>query len=717
VKLSPRLALRPLSLACAAASLLALAHADARAQTSHDDHGVRATRIAVATQATPQPTPQTTPQPTPEKTKPNNASATAQAPAQVSATPLVPRDARARAYAKLLEGQRYISRAKSTGGITREALAAAQEAFRQATQLDPTLAEAHTALSEIAFFFLDNTDQAESEAQAAEKIDADNFGAHRILSRLYALRAGLDESKLKREDADRAIRELKEVLRLDPTDAEALALVGEFYHLTGRENDAIEAFKLWVGAPSTIDTRFYQVITQGGELSNDAALGRLAESYLRAGRTGEAIATIRQALAANPGNRQYLDLLNEAVSRGGDANAAIEELKRVAAANPADAATTVSLARAQARAGKTDDAIATLRAGIARSAKDVKQQAELTDALAQVFADATRYDEAIAAYNDLIKSHGIADAPLVADSDKQFASIYLQRIIELQRQAERTDAALATVERMRRLLGANDLMAEFYSIDLLREQGKRTEALAAAHAAREKYPENPSLLNLEATILAELGRVDEAATLLRTRLNGDFENDFGTNAAIVQMYITANRGKEAVAAAQKLLQMTPKESPAAMVQSLVLLSSAQERAGDFKGAEESLRKILAGDPSSAIALNNLGYFLTERGERLPEALDMIQRAVNAAPTNASYLDSLGWVYFKMGQLDEAERYLSDASRRNPHSSTIQEHLGDLLQKRGKQEQARTAWRKALSLSTEPSESTRLKLKINGDSRR
>jgi Flp pilus assembly protein TadD len=287
----------------------------------------------------------------------------------------------------------------------------------------------------------------------------------------------------------------------------------------------------------------------------------------------------------------------------------------------------------------------------------------------------------------------------------------------LQRQAERTDAALATVERMRRLLGANDLMAEFYSIDLLREQGKRTQALAAAHAAREKYPENPSLLNLEATILAELGRVDEGATLLRTRLNGDFENDFGTNAAIVQMYITANRGKEAVAAAQKLLQMTPKESPAAMVQSLVLLSSAQERAGDFKGAEESLRKILASDPNSAIALNNLGYFLTERGERLPEALDMIQRAVRAAPTNASYLDSLGWVYFKMGQLDDAERYLNDASRRSPRSPTIQEHLGDLLQKRGKQEQARAAWRKALSLSTEPNESNRLKSKLSGDSQR
>ncbi|MDT7540766.1 MAG: hypothetical protein QOE33_670 [Acidobacteriota bacterium] len=707
---SPRLALRVAQVTCAASLLIAICASHAHAQSAHIKLDAQSIDVAVAMQATPQPTP--------AKPKPNSASATAQVdPAQIKEVPLTtPREARARAYAKLLEGQRYLSRAKSTGNITRESLTAMQEAFRQAATLDPTFAEAHTALAEVAFFFLDDSAQAEREAQAALHADADNFGGHRLLSRIYSLRAGVDESKLKREDADRAISELKEVLRLDPTDAEALALSGEFYHLTGREADAIEAFKRWVGAPATADTRFYQVITQGGELTTDAALGRLAESLLKAGRAGEAITTIRQALVADPGNKEYLQLLSDASERGGDAGAVVEELKRVADANPTDAESAASLARAQARAGKIDDAMATLRSALSRNAKDDKKQEALTVSLAQVLTDALRYDDAIKAYNDLLKARGITDVPLVADSDKQFASKYLEEIMRLQRQAGRDSDALATVERMRRLLGANDLMAEFYSIDLLREQGKRTEALAAAHAAREKYPENPSLLRLEATILAELGRVDEAATLLRSRLNGTFENDYSTNQAIVQMYVGANRGKEAVEAAQKLVQITPKQAPGLMIQALVLLSSAQERAGDFKGAEESLRKILASDPESGIALNNLGYFLTERGERLKEALDMIQRAVRSEPTNASYLDSLGWVYFKLGQLDEAERYLTDASRRNPHSPAIQEHVGDLLQRRGKQDEARAAWRKALSLTTEPIDTTRLKAKINRDSR-
>ncbi|MFL6229334.1 MAG: tetratricopeptide repeat protein [Pyrinomonadaceae bacterium] len=653
---------------------------------------------------------------TPATARAQGATGASSAPAATQSPQPAAQGERARAYAKLLEGQRYLSRAKSTGGITREGLAAAQEAFRQAAQLDPSLAEAHTALAEVAFFFLDDNQQAEREAKWATRIDADNFGAHRLLSRLYSLSAGVEDSKFKREDGERAIAELKEVLRLDPTDAEALALVGEFYHLTGHEEEAVEAFKRWVGAPATTDIGFYHAVTQG-ELSSDAALGRLAEAYLQAGRASEAVTTIRQALAVDPQNAHYRELLAQAVEQGGDASGALEELKRMVAANPADAGASAMLARAQARAGKTDDAVATLRAAVAKNEKDAKRQEALAGELARVLSDAMRYDEAVAVYDELLKARGITDAPLVADSDRQFASKYLDQIIQLQRQSGRADAPLATVERMRRLLGATDLLPELYSIDLLREQGKRTEALAAARAAREKYPENPSLLRLEATTLAEMGRVDEAATLLRSRLNGTFENDYETNALIVQTYIDANRGKEAVEAAQKLVQMTPKEAPGAMAQSLVLLSSAQERAGDFKGAEESLRKILAADPSNATALNNLGYFLTERGERLPEALDLIQRATRAEPTNPSFLDSLGWVYFKLGKLDEAERNLSDASRRNSRSPTIQEHLGDLLERRGKAEQARAAWRRALSLSTEPGETTRLKTKINGDPRR
>jgi len=436
---------------------------------------------------------------------------------------------------------------------------------------------------------------------------------------------------------------------------------------------------------------------------------------LKAGRTAESVDAIRRALAINPESNQYLALLGEAIDAGGDEKVAITELQRMIVANPANLAAISLLAHAQARSGKVDEAVATLRAATTARTGDTRelllQRRRLVDDLAGVLSDALRYDEAITTYEDVLKARGVTDKPLTADSDKEAARPTLERILNLQRQAGRLDAALATAERMRRLLGTNDPRADFYSITVLREQGKRREALNAVRAARLKFPDMAEFLSLEAETLAELGQIEEGAALLRARITGRVEEDYPAYLSIANLYLQAGRGKEAVEAARKALALVPPGNSQLLTQSLIMLSSAQERAGDTKGAEESLRRILSKSPNDATALNNLGYFLTERGERLPEALDMIKRAVKSEPTNPNYLDSLGWVYFKLGQLDEAERHLNDAARRNTRSSTVQEHLGDLHHKRGQLEQARAFWRKAIGLTTDASDITRLKAKI------
>lgn len=646
----------------------------------------------------------------------------AQTSAQTSGQPaLSERERRVKAYAKLMEGQRFFTSARGAGGITREDLSAAQKAFELAASLDPTLSEAHTALAEIAFFFLDDQTLAERHATAAVRVDQNNFGAQRILSRIYSLKAGLDPDKIDRAAADRAIASLKEVLRIDPSDGEALALLGELYAATGRDNEAIDAFKRWMGAPATVDTNFYKVISQGRDLSSDAAAARLAEAYLKAGRTSEAVDAVRRALAINPESTQYLALLGEAIDAGADGPEVIKELQRMIAVNPQNLSAVSLLAHAQARSGKVDDALATLRANMAAKSGDTREQQQqrrrLVDDLAAILADALRHDEAIAAYEEQLKAQGIGEQPLTADRDKEAARAPLERILNLQRQAGRLDDAFSTAARMRRLLGANDPRPYFYTVAVLREQGKRREALESVRAARLKFPEVGDFLRLEAETLADLGQVEEGATLLRARITGkaeNFDDDYLTYLAIANLYLQAGRGKEAVAAARKLLELAPPDQPQRTTQALIMLSSAQERAGDTKGAEESLRRILSRSPNDATALNNLGYFLTERGERLPEALDMIKRAVKSEPTNPNYLDSLGWAYFKLGQLDEAERYLNDAARRNTRSSTVQEHLGDLHHKRGQLEQARAFWRKAIGLTTDASDITRLKGKIGSD---
>jgi Flp pilus assembly protein TadD len=95
---------------------------------------------------------------------------------------------------------------------------------------------------------------------------------------------------------------------------------------------------------------------------------------------------------------------------------------------------------------------------------------------------------------------------------------------------------------------------------------------------------------------------------------------------------------------------------------------------------------------------------------------MIRRAVKAEPANPSFLDSLGWVYFKLGQLKEAETNLSEAARVNATSPTIHEHLGEIYFARNEVAKARAAWEKALTLSIEPDQTARLKARLNSQTK-
>ena len=566
----------------------------------------------------------------------------APAPVTAPATPqkeLTARERRAQAYMKLLEAQRHYAAARGKG-FTASSLQAAQQSLQEAIELDPTLAEAHTALAEIAFFYLDDIEKAEREAASAVKINGNNLGARRILSRIYTIKSGIFEGNPDQSYSDKAITELREVVRLSPNDAEALALLGEIYMAQGRETQAIEFLTRWAAVPVQADGSFFRAVTKGrAELSRESANARLGEALLRSGRTADAIKAIRWAVAGQPENPTYVDLLGRALETSG------------------------------------------------------------------------AYEEAVADYEKLLKARGVGSAPLTSERDKRFAAYMLQRIVNLRRLAGQTNEAMSAIERMRVVLGNDDPAANIQLVELLREQSKYGEALEAARAARAKHPDHIRLLYLEAATLADLNRVDDGVALLRSRLKGDAD-DYNGHVAIASLYLDAGRAREAVESARRALELSAPDQQKRQTDALILLSSAQERAGDSKGSEESLRRVLAAEPNNATALNNLGYFLVERNDRLDEALEMINRAVRAEPANASFLDSLGWAYFKLGKLQEAERYLSDAARRNPSSVAIQEHLGDLYQKLGKTELARAAWQKALSFTNEAAETARIKAKLN-----
>jgi tetratricopeptide (TPR) repeat protein len=126
------------------------------------------------------------------------------------------------------------------------------------------------------------------------------------------------------------------------------------------------------------------------------------------------------------------------------------------------------------------------------------------------------------------------------------------------------------------------------------------------------------------------------------------------------------------------------------------LADLYNDAGRDADAERTLRQLLEMEPANAEALNYLGYLLANRGRSLDEAVRLVERALVAEPGNPSYLDSLGWAHFRRGSLEDAEKYLTPAAEQLPRNAVVQDHLGDVLARRGRWADAINAWTRALA---------------------
>src|SRR2546422_8984615 len=126
-----------------------------------------------------------------------------------------------------------------------------------------------------------------------------------------------------------------------------------------------------------------------------------------------------------------------------------------------------------------------------------------------------------------------------------------------------------------------------------------------------------------------------------------------------------------------------------------LQGSLYEKQRKYNDAEKAFRKALDLQKDDPAVLNYLGFMLADRGIRLQEAETMVQKAVQADPTNGAYLDSLGWAYFKQNRLDRAEESLKKAAIFLNTDSNIHDHLGDLYFKTKRYDEARAEWNKSL----------------------
>ncbi|MDO3386071.1 tetratricopeptide repeat protein [Gilvimarinus sp. SDUM040013] len=161
-----------------------------------------------------------------------------------------------------------------------------------------------------------------------------------------------------------------------------------------------------------------------------------------------------------------------------------------------------------------------------------------------------------------------------------------------------------------------------------------------------------------------------------------------------QRLIEAERPDEALKVLNEPLTAEPQNSD--LLYSRAML---HEQLGNHELAEQDLRTIVEYDPNNATALNALGYILTENTERYSEAYELIKQALELQPDDPATIDSLGWVHYRLGNLEIAIRYLRKAIHIYPDHE-IAAHLGEALWVNSQRDEAKSIWSQGLELHPE-----------------
>ena len=272
----------------------------------------------------------------------------------------------------------------------------------------------------------------------------------------------------------------------------------------------------------------------------------------------------------------------------------------------------------------------------ARLVEQYPEDDELRFSLALVCLEGKAWDEAEGYLEELIER----------DSHVDSAHLNLGRIAE-----ERNDPETALTQYALVGPGNDYLPAQLRQADILISHGRGAEASKKLAAARDAQPDFAIQLYLiEAETLSANNQTDRAWNVL-----------------------------------QQALKQYPDDMN--LLYSRAMLA---EKRNNLEQMERDLRAIIKREPDNAMALNALGYTLSDRTTRYAEAKALIQQAYDLNPDDPAVLDSLGWVNFRLGNLDEAERLLRQALERFPDQE-VAAHLGEVLWANGKQREAKKIW--------------------------
>jgi len=233
--------------------------------------------------------------------------------------------------------------------------------------------------------------------------------------------------------------------------------------------------------------------------------------------------------------------------------------------------------------------------------------------------------------------------------------------------------------------------AHYYLGSVAEQQNDIPAAIRHYRQAGSGYEFLPSQGRI-AALMAGQGRIAEARDHLEV-MRANYPDRFDQLVVIeAQMLVDRGLRGEVFAFLDNIIESRPDN-----VDLLYYRGMTGEQFDDLAILERDLRKIIELEPENSDALNALGYTLTDQTDRHQEALELIEKALEIKPDEAAYIDSMGWVQYRLGNYDSAIGHLQRALELMQNDE-VAAHLGEVLWVSGDQAQARDVWQKALEIA-------------------
>ena len=584
----------------------------------------------------------------------------------------------------------------------------AVEEYKLALSADPTSALLQNGLADL-YFKLGRIREAVTSAKDRVAANPNDVDAHKLLGKVYLRSLGDLQGQPSNEMLQLALSEYETLARLQPNDIENHLLLGQLYGLNHDSAKAEAQFKLAEKIdPNSEESvlnlaRLYSIqgdfqrttdVLKGVPVEDRSARIELAlgGSYDQVKDWKEASAAYRRALDLEPGNIDSERGLANSLLNEGKLDESLKEFNLVLVAEPSDAQSQIRVSDIERRQGHYEEALTTLK-----KAKELtKDNPELSYNEALIDDSLGRYDDAVAVLTGLIDSTTHPDGKY-AEGEKSNRAIFLDRLGIIYREQNKTTEAVAAYKQLRGLGGEYVTRGYQGEIDSYRDAHDWTKATDVAAEAAKTSPKDQQVQLMYAGQLADTGKGDEGIALAKAQLKGSPEaakDDRDVQLALANIYLRLKRYDDAAAEIDKA-DATSKGSREKLFIYYMRAEIAEHRK-DFDGAEAELRRALTVDPDDPTILNYLGYMNADRGVKLNESLKQIQKAVDLDPQNYAFLDSLGWVYFKLGQYTQATLNLQKAVERSSTDPTVHDHLGQVYEKTGKLKLAVTQWERSMA---------------------